>query len=134
MPKEGRDEMHELSIAQSIVESAREHAAPHAGRRVLRVGVRVGDISGVNADALDFCFGMTTKGTELEGATLDLERVAVTYRCDECGNEFVVTACFSVACPRCASNRTVMTAGDELALSYLELEDDGAEAPGGAGS
>jgi hydrogenase nickel incorporation protein HypA/HybF len=113
--------MHELSVAQSIVDSAREHAAQHGARRVLRIGVRVGEISGVNADALDFCFGMTTKDTELEGASLDLERVAVRYRCDACSEEFPA-ANFTVACPACASQETRLVAGDELALSYLELE------------
>ena len=70
--------MHELSIAQSIVDSAREHAALNGGRRVLRIGVRVGEISGVAVEALEFCFGMTVKDTDLDGAALDLERVPVT--------------------------------------------------------
>lgn len=113
--------MHELSIAQSIADSVREHAASHDGRRVLKVGVRVGEISGVNADALDFCFGMTTKDTELDGAALDLERVGVRYRCDDCGEEFPA-ADFTCACPACASQKTRLVAGDELAISYLELE------------
>lgn len=113
--------MHELSIAQSIVDSAREHAAEHRGRRVLRVGVRVGEISGVNADALEFCFGMTTKDTELDGAALDVERIPVRYRCQQCASEFAA-ADFTVACPGCASSDTRMIAGDELALSFLELE------------
>jgi hydrogenase nickel incorporation protein HypA/HybF len=113
--------MHELSIAQSIVDSAREHAAEHAGRRVLRIGVRVGEISGVNADALDFCFGMTVKDTELEGAALDLERIPVRFRCEACAAEFPA-ADFTVGCPSCASQTTRLVSGDELALSYLELE------------
>ncbi len=113
--------MHELSIAQSIADSAREHAAQHGSRRVLRVGVRVGEISGVNADSLEFCFGMTVKDTELDGATLDLERVGVRYRCDACAEEFAAEN-FTVACPACASGNTRLVAGDELALSYLELE------------
>jgi hydrogenase nickel incorporation protein HypA/HybF len=113
--------MHELSIAQSIVDSAREHAAAHGARRVLRVGVRIGEISGVNADSLEFCFGMTVKDTELDGAALDLERIAVRFRCDSCSEEFAAPD-FTVACPSCTSHETRMIAGDELALSYLELE------------
>jgi hydrogenase nickel incorporation protein HypA/HybF len=113
--------MHELSIAQSIADSAREHAAAHGARRVLRIGVRVGEISGVNADALEFCFGMTVKDTELEGAALELERIGVRYRCGRCTEEFAA-ADFTIACPACSSNETRMVAGDELALSFLELE------------
>jgi hydrogenase nickel incorporation protein HypA/HybF len=113
--------MHELSIAQAIVDSARGHAAGQGARRVLRVGVRVGEISGVNADALEFCFEMTARETVLEGAALDLERIPVRYRCDACAEEFPA-ANFTVACPACGSGETRMVAGDELALSYLELE------------
>lgn len=113
--------MHELSIAQSIVDSAREHAAQQGSRRVVRVGVRIGDISGVNADALEFCFGLTAQDTELEGATLDLERIPVRYRCEGCSTEFPAVD-FTTTCPACASGKTRMIAGDELALSYLELE------------
>lgn len=113
--------MHELSIAQSIADSALEHASQHGGRRVLRIGVKVGEISGVNADSLEFCFGMTVKDTQLDGAALDLERIPVRFRCEGCAAEFPAED-FTVACPACTSKETRIIAGDELALSYLELE------------
>ena len=110
-----------MSIAQSIVDSAREHAARHGGARVLRVGVRVGEISGVAVEALEFCFAMTVKDTDLDGAALDLERVPVRYRCGGCASEFQPVD-FEAACPECGSASATMVAGDELALSFLELE------------
>jgi hydrogenase nickel incorporation protein HypA/HybF len=113
--------MHELSIAQSIVDSAREHAALNGGRRVLRVGVRVGEISGVAVEALEFCFGMTVKDTDLDGATLDLERIPVRFRCAACAHEFHPVE-FLADCPACGSTGASMIAGDELGLSFLELE------------
>jgi hydrogenase nickel incorporation protein HypA/HybF len=113
--------MHELSIAQSIVDSAREQAAAHGGRRVLRIGVRVGDLSGVAGDALQFCFGMTVKDTDLDGATLELEAVPVLYRCAACAHEFRPVE-FLARCPACGGDGAAMIAGDELGLSFLELE------------
>ena len=113
--------MHELSIAQSIVDSAREHAALNGGRRVLRIGVRVGEISGVAVDALEFCFGMTVKDTDLDGAALDLEQIPVRYRCGSCAHEFQ-PAEFLADCPACGHAGSAMVAGDELGLSFLELE------------
>jgi len=113
--------MHELSIAQSIVDSAIAQAAAHGGRRVLAVGVRVGDVSGVAVDALEFCFGVTTRDTELDGARLDLERVAIRFRCRACEAEFE-PADFQATCPACGSEAASMVAGDELALTFLELE------------
>ncbi len=113
--------MHELSIAQSIADSAREHAARNGGRHVLRIGVRVGEISGVAAEALTFCFGMTVKGTDLDGALLELEPVEVRYRCAACQHEFHPVE-FLPDCPACGSAGASMVAGDELGLSFLELE------------
>ena len=114
--------MHELSIAQSILDSVREHAAEHNGRRVRRVGVRVGETSGVNADALEFCFGLTVKGTELEGVVLDLERVPVRFQCHACSHQFVPVD-FMPGCPACRAGAGRLVGGDELGLSFLELED-----------
>jgi hydrogenase nickel incorporation protein HypA/HybF len=113
--------MHELSIAQSIADAAREHAAKNGGHRVLRIGVRVGEISGVAADALLFCFGMTVKDTDLDGAELDLEQIPVRYRCAACGHEFRPVD-FLADCPACGSTGASMVAGDELGMSFLELE------------
>jgi hydrogenase nickel incorporation protein HypA/HybF len=113
--------MHELSIAQSIADSAREQAAAHEGRRVLRIGVRVGELSGVSVDALQFCFGLTVKDTDLDGAALEPEGVPVRYRCTACGHEFHPVE-FLASCPACRSDGATMIAGDELGLSFLELE------------
>jgi hydrogenase nickel incorporation protein HypA/HybF len=113
--------MHELSIAQSIADAAREHASLHGGHRVLRIGVRVGEISGVAIDALEFCFGMTVKDTDLDGAALETEPVPVRYRCAACQHEFHPVE-FLADCPACGSTGASMVAGDELGLSFLELE------------
>ena len=120
-PAEG-SQLHELSIAQSIVDSALEHASRQGARRVTRVGVRVGDISGVNAEALEFCFGMTTRDTSVAGAVLDVERVPVSQVCEDCGRQFQPVD-FDPACPDCRSVRTRMVGGTELALAYLEFEE-----------
>lgn len=112
--------MHELSIAQSLVESIRAEAAVHHGGRVTRVGIRVGELSGVEPDALQFSFDVIVRGTDLEQATLDIERVPVRQRCERCACDFPVVD-YTLLCPDCgASTRTV--AGDELQMTYLELE------------
>ena len=114
--------MHELSVAQSIMESVREHPEVRGGRRVGRIGVRVGETSGVNAEALTFCFAVAAGGTDLEGAVLDVERIPVTFRCGGCAREFEPID-FNPRCPTCSSELGRLVGGDELALAYLELED-----------
>src|SRR5271166_2592465 len=51
--------MHELSIASNIVELVAQAAA---GRRVRRVTLEMGQLSGVSPDALAFCFPEVASG------------------------------------------------------------------------
>jgi hydrogenase nickel incorporation protein HypA/HybF len=116
-----RRTVHELGIAQSIYTSVLEEAEAHGGGRVARIGLRIGEMSGVNADALRFSFEVTVQGTELERAELDIEDVPLGFRCERCEREFRVVDYVTV-CPACGSTDTRAVRGDDLQISYLELE------------
>ena len=77
--------MHELSITRNIVAIVSDAAN---GRRVRRVTLEVGKLSGVVPDALAFCFDVATQGTALEGAALDINEIEGRARCLDCGAEF----------------------------------------------
>jgi hydrogenase nickel incorporation protein HypA/HybF len=64
--------VHELALTQSLVDLVTERTA---GRRVVAVNVRVGDHAGEVADAMSFCFDVTTADTPLAGARLVVEEV-----------------------------------------------------------
>jgi len=68
--------MHELGIANSILEAVEAEMRPHPGARALRIAVTVGALSGVDRDSLEFCFGALTKGTPFETLALDLKEAA----------------------------------------------------------
>jgi len=65
--------MHELAVAQSIVDKVSETAA---GRRVLKVTLEIGATSCVSADAIAFSFDLVAEGTVAQGAMLDIRPVA----------------------------------------------------------
>ena len=65
--------MHELAIAQSVLKSVQAEAERHPGASAVKVGVRIGEWSGVNPDALTFGFEALTKGTEWEQLMLEVE-------------------------------------------------------------
>ena len=75
--------MHELSIATSIVEIASEEAARHSGR-VEAVHLRVGAMSGVVKEALEFSWELACAETAIQGARLEIEEAE--------GTELQVTA------------------------------------------
>jgi hydrogenase nickel incorporation protein HypA/HybF len=117
--------MHELSIAESILEAVRKELVNHPGARPTRVGLRIGELAAVDVDSLSFCFEAVVKGTDWESLQLDA-RVCSQHRvCRGCGNEFAVVE-YSANCPACAGGSTTLTSGDELDFDYLEVETDGA--------
>jgi hydrogenase nickel incorporation protein HypA/HybF len=118
-----------MSIAESVLEAVRAEAERHRPARVARVGMKLGELSGVNADSLRFCFEILVQGSDLEPLGLDVELVPRTNRCGACGKEFTVAG-YDFACTACGSPDTTPAGGSEMLLAYLELEDADASAPG----
>jgi len=111
--------VHELSIAQGVVEIVSRHAD---GRRVTRVEMRVGHLRQVVPSALEFAFGLLTEGTPLQGAELVIEDVAVVAHCRACGAETEMAG-FPFQC-NCGGYDLELVTGEELLVDSLECEDE----------
>ncbi len=81
--------MHELSLAGAVIDTAERHAA---GRRVLLIELRLGELRQVVPESLAFYFEHVARGTLCEGATLEYETVPATLGCSECGATWPLTA------------------------------------------
>ncbi|MEJ2540364.1 MAG: hydrogenase maturation nickel metallochaperone HypA [Gemmatimonadota bacterium] len=122
--------MHELSIAMSLVELATK-AADDAGedRPIEAVHIRVGALSGVVIDALEFCWDVATRDTACEGARLDVEAVPVRVSCPSCSRESALESPHAFRCAHCGTPTGEVTAGRELDLVSLEVADDAPTLP-----
>lgn len=112
--------MHELSIAQAIVGVADSEGRKAKATRVARVVVDVGDLSGVVADSLAFCFPMACDGTLLEGAELCIERIEARGWCRDCDQEFAMRELLDT-CPRCDGFASEIRAGQELKVRTIDV-------------
>lgn len=108
--------MHELAIAESVVEAVLERTGD---RHVSTVRVRVGRLSGVVPDALMFCFELATPGTALEGAGLEIAEPTGRAHCRECGADFDLEDLI-LLCP-CGSANVEVVAGRELLVTSVEV-------------
>jgi len=114
--------MHELSMADAIIRRVDAEAASRPGVNFVKVGLRVGELSGVNSDALTFGFEMLVKGTRWEHLTLEIENCPRVQRCNACSHEFSAEM-YETACPRCGGDDTLCIGGEELDVAYIEVED-----------
>lgn len=112
--------MHEMGIANSILDGVAAELRRRPGSRAEKVGVRIGELAGVDPDALNFAFEALTIDTPLAGLKLEVEYVAPRSRCRDCRLEFEVRN-YELLCPACESLATDRISGDELEFIYLEI-------------
>jgi len=112
--------MHELSIACSLVKAAIDEAARHGVARVVKVDVVLGALSGVEMEALTFCFPAVARGTALEGARLEVEIEPARGHCGACGADSEVRD-FMSPCPSCGAWPIGIEGGREMRLKALEV-------------
>lgn len=113
--------MHELAIANSILEAVRTELTRHPGRYATRVGVRIGELTAVDQESLRFCLEAIILGTDFDCLKLEIELVPRRQTCRACRCVFAVRD-YELSCPQCASLQTEFSSGDELELAYLEVE------------
>jgi hydrogenase nickel incorporation protein HypA/HybF len=111
--------LHELAIAESVVQIARRHAD---GRQVTKVYLKVGHLRQVVPSALTFGFELVAQGTPVEGAELAMEEIPVTGRCRECAAENQLNE-FPLRCAACGTFDLEILQGEELYVESLELEE-----------
>lgn len=114
--------MHEISIAQSILDLVRQHVPAPQIPEVALVRVRVGSLSGVVGESLAFCFEALVTDTPLGRARLDIERVPTTCACGDCGHRFEPEAMIFL-CPACGGGRTRLESGADLQVVHVELRE-----------
>jgi hydrogenase nickel incorporation protein HypA/HybF len=119
--------MHELSIVTSIVETVTETLAAlpdsSRGARVLEVRLRVGALASVIPESLEFCWGIVSEGTPLEGSKLVVNLLPVVVHCGPCGQDAELEGVQSFRCPRCGEPCSDMRQGRELEIDSIEIED-----------
>ena len=114
--------MHELSIAQGILDIIRQYVPEEQTADVRRIRIRVGQMAGIVPDSLDFCFGAIVNGTPMGEARLDIEETPVRSQCGGCGEAFTVEGA-AFLCPFCGSPEIKIISGTELQVIEIELSD-----------
>lgn len=113
--------MHEMSLAESVLQIIEESARTRGFRRVHTVVLEIGALAAVEPDAMRFCFDAVTRGSIAEGARLEIIETPGEGRCAGCNKTVLLCEQFGL-CPECGGARVEITGGNEMRVKDLEVE------------
>jgi hydrogenase nickel incorporation protein HypA/HybF len=113
--------MHELSMAESLLEVALENCSSQGFSRIDSITILVGKASGIMPDALLFGFNAVKEGTAADQAVLEIEEVPVSGSCNICKKDFTTEDVYVLNCPHCEGVSFTIKTGRELMITEMEV-------------
>jgi len=113
--------VHELSIAQDIIELAAATAREKHSRAIQKIKVRLGEFTTIAREALEFAFEVARGGTLAATAQLEIEIVPMVTRCVSCGPVKNPAREVCLICAQCGLPLEIVV-GAELQVEYVDLE------------
>ncbi|MBI2428822.1 MAG: hydrogenase maturation nickel metallochaperone HypA [Ignavibacteriales bacterium] len=114
--------MHEMSLAQDIVASVREHVGTERLRSVTKVRIEIGAASGVVSESLQFAFDAIIQNSSLSAATMESTIIPFVVHCYHCGKDSQNDGGYML-CSECDSSDVAIVSGAELILKQIELKE-----------
>jgi hydrogenase nickel incorporation protein HypA/HybF len=113
--------MHEMSLVEGVRELIEDAAAREGFSRVGSVRVEIGQLSGVEREAFEFCFDLAMRGGITDGARLEVIATPGRGRCPDCGRETALAVVFD-PCEHCGAVPVAVIGGTEMRVIDLEVE------------
>ncbi len=113
--------MHEASIAANLLEIVSEQCRKGGYSRIGTINLKIGRASGIMKDALLFAFDAMKTDSPAKEAVLNIEEVAVSGSCRDCGGAFTVEEEYILACPLCGGGSFRVVGGRELDIVDMEV-------------
>ena len=114
--------MHELSIAQGVLDIVRQYVPENEAGSIRSIRVRVGRLSGIVPESLDFSFEAIVAGTPWQSAKLRIEHVPAVSQCRSCRADFRIEE-LAFRCPTCGSTDLGLISGRDLQVVEIEVEE-----------
>ena len=113
--------MHELSIAESILNIIQKEVPNGDSGRVTRICINVGKLTALVPECLETAFQAVSRGTVAENAVLEITEVEARGHCRSCGADFDIDTLLGI-CEKCGSPDVKITGGDDLIVDSLEVK------------
>ena len=113
--------MHELAITEGILRAAVPAAQAQGAKRILEIRLKIGELSGVLPECIQYYFDIASRGTIAENARLKVEKIPASIACPDCGFAGCVDR-KKIRCPQCGGTNFRLTGGREYFVDSLEAE------------
>ncbi len=120
--------MHELSMAQGILNAVLETAEANDAIKVTDMVIEIGKLAMLNPEQLKFMLGVLCKDTIAENAEIVIEDVDVEIKCYNCDFEGIADVDDSdhyapmILCPKCESHRVEVLNGRDVTVKNISIE------------
>ncbi len=113
--------MHEMSLAENIVQLIDDAAREQQFTRVKTVWLEIGQLACVEKESLRFCFDVVAQDSIARQARLEIIDIAGQALCMRC-HQTVSVASYYEACSDCGNTVLQMIQGAEMRIKELEVE------------
>lgn len=112
--------MHEATLAENILDIALDAARQNHAAKIFKVGLTLGEMAGVEVEALTLSFDVLKKNTPADCAELVIKRVPIAATCNKCGKTFKLER-YNFFCPEC-DGVLILKSGRELLVDFIDCE------------
>ena len=113
--------MHEMSLAEGVLQLIEDSAKTQDFSRVKTVWLEIGQLAGVEVEAMKFCFDAVVRDSIAQDAKLEIIDTPGQAWCMQCSDTVQVQALYDV-CPKCGSHQIQVTGGNEMRVKELDVE------------
>ncbi len=113
--------VHELAVTESILKIALEYAEKEQAKTITDIFLRIGQLSSIIDDSVNFYWQFVSKDTIGQNAHLHFERIPARFLCNECNQEYSIKEEFS-PCPNCGSLNVTLIQGDDFQMDSISIE------------
>ncbi|HRJ51748.1 MAG TPA: hydrogenase maturation nickel metallochaperone HypA [Candidatus Thiothrix moscowensis] len=110
-----------MSLCEGVLQVLEDEAKRQHFSKVKTVWLEIGAMSGVEVEAMRFCFDVVIRHTLADGAKLEIIEVPAEAWCLNCTQTVTVKQRYD-ACPHCGSYQLQVTRGEEMRIKELEVE------------
>ena len=114
--------MHELSVTQEMINIALDKAKEVGAKKVNRINLVIGEMSGIIDDSVQFYFDFLSEGTIAYKAELTFRRVHIEVKCRNCGHTYSPNST-PWDCPECSQWNAEVVAGREFYIENMEVDE-----------